>query len=65
MIMAELKLSPTVKKQQAQVEQRRTNSVIGHFLGSRDQRRGEGKSRTIDRTIPKLLVIIQNIGISN
>ena len=33
----------TVKKQQAQVE-RRTNSVIGHFLGSRDQRRGEGKS---------------------
>ena len=44
MIMAELKLSPTVKKQQAQVEQRRTNSVIGHFLGSRDQRRGEGKS---------------------
>ena len=32
-----------MKKQQAQVE-RRTNSVIGHFLGSRDQRRGEGKS---------------------
>ena len=46
----------TVKKQQAQVE-RRTNSVIGHFLGSRDQRRGEGKSgeargRTTTKTAP-------------